>query len=43
MTPLPAQFEPQAAVVVTVATIAPYIIILIGAWIYARSREKDND
>ena len=43
MIPQPAQFEPVAAVVVTAATIAPYMIILIGARIYALSKKRDKD
>ena len=44
MLPAPAQFEPLAAVVVTAATIAPYMIILIGARIYALSKKRrDNE
>jgi cytochrome c-type biogenesis protein CcmH/NrfF len=44
MIPAPTPFEPSAAVIVTAAWIAPYMIILIGARIYALSKKrKDNE
>jgi hypothetical protein len=44
MIPQPTPFEPMAAVVVTAATIAPYMIILIGERIHALSKKrKDNE